>query len=59
MYNGMIAASFLAIRTMLQLACDDKDKYLLAVEVLQCQFYVDNVLEGSHSISDAKEVQQQ
>ncbi|XP_026331735.1 uncharacterized protein LOC113239082 [Hyposmocoma kahamanoa] len=56
---GMKAAPFLAMRTMQQLASDDKEKYPLAAEVLQRQFYVDDLLGGNHSLSDAKEVQQQ
>ncbi|XP_026331541.1 uncharacterized protein LOC113238908 [Hyposmocoma kahamanoa] len=33
---GMKAVPFLAMRTMQELACDDKEKYPLAAEVLQC-----------------------
>lgn len=56
---GIKAAPFVAMRTMQQLACDDRDKYPLDAEVLQCQFYVDDLLGGNHSLSDAKEVHQQ
>ncbi|XP_044249578.1 uncharacterized protein [Drosophila takahashii] len=56
---GTSCAPYLAIRVMQQLAEDEEHNYPLAANVLKRQMYVDDVLSGANSISDAKELQAQ
>lgn len=56
---GTKAAPFLAMRTLRQLAKDDAQKYPLAASALESSFYMDDLLTGSNSIHQVKELQQQ
>lgn len=55
---GTKAAPFLAMMTLKQLASDEGHKYLSpAKQVLEEDFYMDDLLSGSHSISKAMQLQ--
>ena len=50
---GTTSTSFLATRCLYQLALNNKDKYLEACEVIQRDFYVDDLLTGASTIEQA------
>ena len=50
---GTASASFLATRCLYQLALDNKDKYPGACEVVQRDFYVDDLLTGASTTEQA------
>ncbi|XP_075150517.1 uncharacterized protein LOC142224622 [Haematobia irritans] len=50
---GINCAPFLAIRTLLQLAEDVKNKYPLGAKIIRENLYVDDVLAGAHTREDA------
>lgn len=54
---GIASAPFLAIRTLFQLAEDEKHIFSVASETLQHDFYVDDVLTGTYSLDQIIEVQ--
>lgn len=56
---GTTSASFLATRALKQLALDEGESYPLAAKILLSDFYVDDALSGSNSISVAKEMKRQ
>lgn len=51
---GFTSAAFLAVRSLKQLALDEGEKFPLASNILENDFYVDNVLSGADSIQEAK-----
>lgn len=56
---GTKAAPFLAMRTLQQLADDDANMFPRAAEALRKSFYMDDLLEGSETIDEAKSLQQE
>ncbi|XP_075150761.1 uncharacterized protein LOC142224870 [Haematobia irritans] len=50
---GVNAAPYLAIRTLLQLAIDSRDKFPLASQIIENDMYIDDVITGSHDIESA------
>ncbi|XP_058839359.1 uncharacterized protein LOC131694869 [Topomyia yanbarensis] len=52
---GTASAPYLATRSLLQLAYDERDKYPLAARVVEKNFYVDNALFGSDTFEEARE----
>ncbi|XP_068148343.1 uncharacterized protein [Drosophila tropicalis] len=53
---GTSSAPYLAMRVMKQLAMDDCEKYPLAVDVINHQMYVDDILSGGDSIAETEDV---
>ncbi|XP_054719215.1 uncharacterized protein LOC129228558 [Uloborus diversus] len=53
---GTASASFLAIRTLKQLAHDEKLNYPLASEITLNDFYVDDLLTGANSKNEASAI---
>ncbi|XP_073814339.1 uncharacterized protein [Musca autumnalis] len=51
---GVNCAPYLAIRTLLQLSNDGKDSHPTASQILKSQIYVDDILSGAHSLTEAK-----
>ena len=51
---GLAPSSFLAMRILQQLAEDDGARYPNAQRVLREDFYLDDVLSGSNSLQEAK-----
>ncbi|XP_075150773.1 uncharacterized protein LOC142224881 [Haematobia irritans] len=51
---GVNCAPLLAIRTLLKLSEDGKATHPTASSILQNQIYVDDILSGGHSISEAR-----
>lgn len=49
---GVSSAPYLAIRTIHQLADDERSRYPRAAEILQRDLYVDDLLTGSDSLED-------
>lgn len=56
---GLACAPFLAIHTLRQLADDENLKYPLGAVTLRRDVYMDDVLTGAATISDAKQLQHQ
>uniref|UniRef100_A0A023F0J1 Putative bel12 ag transposon polyprotein n=1 Tax=Triatoma infestans TaxID=30076 RepID=A0A023F0J1_TRIIF len=56
---GTSSAPYLAIRTLQQLAIENKDKYCLGSRIILSDFYVDDVLTGADSIEGLLEIQRQ
>ncbi|XP_075163105.1 uncharacterized protein LOC142235730 [Haematobia irritans] len=56
---GVNCAPFLALRTLLQLAEDEKEKYPIGSKILKYNMYVDDSLVGSHTVKDAVEARDQ
>lgn len=54
---GTASAPFLAIRTLKQLAQDEKEQFPRAAAVTQTDFYVDDVMTGADSVEDALKLQ--
>ena len=50
---GSSCASYLAIRSLLQLAADEKDRFLLGARCLDHHTYVDDIFEGADELSVA------
>lgn len=53
---GTKPASFLAIRSMHQLAVEEKPAYPIGSQVVLSDFYVDDLLTGGNTLSDAQEI---
>ena len=54
---GFIYSTYLACRTLKQLAEDEGSKHPLTVKVIKEDIYVDDVLSGGHSLEHAKHKQ--
>lgn len=54
---GTASAPYLAIKTLQQLAKDEEAKFPEAAEVILKDFYVDDVLSGTNSIQQARQLQ--
>ncbi|XP_037047939.1 uncharacterized protein LOC119082532 [Bradysia coprophila] len=55
--DGTASASFLATRTLNQLATDEEPNYPLAAQVTRRDFYMDDVSSGSHDVQSAIKLQ--
>ncbi|XP_075990312.1 uncharacterized protein LOC142985959 [Anticarsia gemmatalis] len=55
---GTASAPYLAVRTLMQLADDEGDKYPEAARILREDFYVDDVMSGADSLEQAVSVSQ-
>lgn len=53
---GVASAPFLAIRCLHQLADDEENNFPLAANILRNDMYIDNMLTGTYSKKDAKEI---
>lgn len=51
---GVNCAPYLAIRTLLQLSDENKHSHPTASNILKSQIYVDDILSGAHSLTEAK-----
>lgn len=56
---GTASAPFLAIRTLHQLAHDEKTKFPKASTIAQTDFYVDDVMTGADTLADALNIQEE
>lgn len=56
---GTKAAPFLAMRTIKQLVKDDGQNYPLAADLLNNRMYMDDLLGGNNSVTEAQQAQQQ
>ncbi|GFV43477.1 integrase catalytic domain-containing protein [Trichonephila clavipes] len=56
---GTVSATYLATRTLKQLAMDEANNFPLAVPVVMSDSYMDAMLSGSESIEDVIELQHQ
>lgn len=56
---GTAAAPYLAIKTLQQLANDESMRFPLGAAMLKRDFYVDDLLSGANSVSEAIEMQRQ
>lgn len=56
---GNASAPFVAIRTIKQLAIDECDRFPMASRAAQSDFYVDDLITGTHTTEDAQKLQQQ
>ncbi|XP_075159311.1 uncharacterized protein LOC142232399 [Haematobia irritans] len=56
---GVNCAPFLALRTLLQLAEDEKERFPIGSKILKENMYVDDSLVGAHSVSEALEARNQ
>ncbi|XP_068140369.1 uncharacterized protein [Drosophila tropicalis] len=56
---GTSSAPYLAMSVMKQLAMDECEKYPLAVDVINHQMYVDDILSGGDSIAETEDVKNQ
>lgn len=56
---GLACAPILAIRSLRQLAMDEKDRYPLGAAVLRCNVYVDDILMGADTLTEARDLQLQ
>lgn len=54
---GTASAPFLAVRSLHQLAEDEKSSYPLASKIITTDFYVDDLLTGTDSLNEAKIIQ--
>ncbi|CAG9135185.1 unnamed protein product [Plutella xylostella] len=55
---GQKSAAWLALRTLRQLASDDQHKFPEAAEILQNEFFVDDLVSGHNSLEQALKLQQ-
>lgn len=56
---GTSSAPFLAVRCLKELALQEKNKYPTAAEVLQHDFYMDDLITGAHTWQEACLLQQE
>ncbi|XP_045540851.1 uncharacterized protein LOC123722604 [Papilio machaon] len=56
---GTASAPYLAVRTLLQLAEDEKHKFPMAAEIVKESFYMDDLMFGCSSTSEALEAYKQ
>ena len=56
---GINASPWLAMRCLQQLAADEKERYPLAAQVIQENFYVDDLVYSTDTIEEAVELKQQ
>ncbi|GBN75297.1 hypothetical protein AVEN_219110-1 [Araneus ventricosus] len=56
---GTASAPFLAMRTLKQLAIDERKRYPAAAAVLESDLYMDDVLSGSDDLETAKTLQRE
>ena len=56
---GLACSPFVAIRTLLKLAEDYGETYLIAAEAVRSEMYSDNVLSGAHSFEEALQKQEE
>ncbi|XP_045462033.1 uncharacterized protein LOC123672092 [Harmonia axyridis] len=56
---GMTSAGFLAVRSMLQLALDFKEKYPVACEAILSDFYMDDFLSGADDVEQLLQLQRE
>lgn len=56
---GTASAPFLAIRTLHQLADDERKKFPTGARILKNDFYVDDLMSGAQTVEEAKTAQQQ
>lgn len=54
---GTASAPYLALKTLQQLATDERETYPVAASILEQDFYVDDLLSGSHDVESALEKQ--
>lgn len=54
---GTASAAFLAIRALQQLACDESENYPIESEIIRRDFYVDDLMTGSHDVASALRIQ--
>ncbi|XP_076660452.1 uncharacterized protein LOC143363803 [Halictus rubicundus] len=54
---GLTCAPYLALRTLLQLAEDEKQRFPRGASILRTATYVDDILAGADSIEDAERTQ--
>lgn len=50
---GTANAPYLAIRTLVQLAMDEKDNYKIGSKIVLQDFYVDDLISGANTINEA------
>lgn len=58
-FFGNASAPFVAIRTVKQLARDEHTRFPKAAAAAESDFYVDDLITGSHTIGEAEELQHQ
>ncbi|XP_075162921.1 uncharacterized protein LOC142235555 [Haematobia irritans] len=56
---GTKSASFLAIRSMQQLACDERKNYPIGSKIVFRDFYVDDLISGGSTIEEVNEIKEQ
>ncbi|XP_018407562.1 PREDICTED: uncharacterized protein LOC108783489 [Cyphomyrmex costatus] len=56
---GTSSAPFLAVRCLKELAIQEADTHPTAAKVLQCDFYMDDLLTGTHTVEEACRLQQE
>ncbi|XP_025156153.1 uncharacterized protein LOC112588962 [Harpegnathos saltator] len=56
---GMACAPYLAIRTLHQLALDERERYPRAADLLRRQTYVDDILAGADDLGEARSRQRE
>ncbi|GFY34971.1 integrase_H2C2 domain-containing protein [Trichonephila clavipes] len=56
---GTMSASFLATRTLKQLALDEAENFSLGSSVVMSDMYIDDVLTGAETLLEAKELKNQ
>ncbi|XP_050544329.1 uncharacterized protein LOC126907248 [Daktulosphaira vitifoliae] len=54
---GTAAAPYLAVRTLHQLAKDEGDNLPVAAQAIKCDFYVDDLLTGADTLTEARRLQ--
>ncbi|XP_022206389.2 uncharacterized protein LOC111063008 [Nilaparvata lugens] len=53
---GTASAPYLATRTLNQLAIDEREKFAKAAQIVQTDFYVDDVMTGASSFQEAQQI---
>lgn len=56
---GTASATYLAVRTMIQLARDEGEHYPKGAEAVSNDFYMDDLLSGADSVEGAEDIQRQ
>lgn len=53
---GTASAPYLAVKTLIQLAKDERELYSTAADIIQDSFYMDDLMSGAETIDEAKKI---
>lgn len=56
---GLAPSSFLAVRYLMQLAMENRDKHQRASDIIMHDFYMDDLITGTNTVCEAKKLKKE